>query len=827
MPHNTAMGQISIPWEVLGYMTKFLETVGLVNRVLTHKSERDLIAFLNNLVKCSKTSKDSVRNDPLIFACLQNLITRTVGYRAYDTQLLAGHYLQQSKVVELKTGEGKTLAAIFPVLANVLIGKVCHVATVNDYLAQRDREWARPIGTLLNVSMGLIQSGSSLTDRTQAYDKHVTYMNTSEVGFDQMRDTLCLTSLDQIQSTLDYIIIDEIDSVLIDSARTPLLLSGRSPTDSQLAFVADELARCLRLDEDFEVNSKQKNVFLTPSGLYLLEQLLGIRDLYETQNSPWVSRVLNSLRARLFFNPNIDYMVKNQEIILLDQITGRALPGRRWSEGLHQAVEAKEGLPVRGEPEIIASTTYQNVFSSYKSVAGMSGTVDQATDEFDQIYGLEVALLPTNRPSMTTKLPPLVYQNELNKCRAIVTECRLVQITNETPLLIATLDVEKSELISELFAYNNICHQLLNARPERASSEAEIVSQAGRRNMVTVSTNMAGRGTDILLGGNSQACLKSLERSFFFNSTFLSPFDARAHKGVRLHQQCLATGFKTPSPTPTRDLFLRKAWRFCRQPVLGCFSQFSLNIPLLSLSCSEREFVRVAGGLYVLSSEKSDSGRVDQQLIGRTGRQGDPGKFRFILSLEDKILRQVGLSGLVQRYTFSSLAEPIDNRALYGLFDQAQTKVESLFSNVRQQTFRDQTILNYYKSQVLTDRQFVVWERLAAKWILVVFASTQQREQSVSQSSLEHIWLSYDSRRALTSIWYSRDIADYLEKVLMLNVLDASWRQFQEVFIALKKGLVWRTWGRRDLLTGYIEASQQYLAYQANQYQDTIISSLD
>ncbi len=810
-------------------MTKFIETVSLVNRVLKHKTERETITLLNNLVKCH-TDTESVRGSALVFACLQNLLTRTLGYKAYDTQLLAGYYLQKSMVVELKTGEGKTLASIFPVMANVLMGKVCHIATVNDYLAQRDQEWARPIGNLLKVSMGLIQSGSSLAHRAQAYDKHVTYMNTSEVGFDQMRDTLCLNNLDQIQSTLDYILIDEIDSVLIDSARTPLLLSGQSPNDSQLAFVADELARCLRLGEDFEVDSKQKNVFLTSSGLSILEQLLGLRDLYDAQNSAWISRVLNSLRARLFFNQNIDYIIKNKEIILLDQITGRALPGRRWSEGLHQAVEAKEGLPVRGEPEIIASTTYQNVFSSYQSVAGMSGTVAQAVDEFDQIYGLKVALLPTNRPSMTTELPPLIYESELNKCRGIVTECRFVQLTDESPILIATLDIERSELISELFAYNNICHQLLNARPERAFSEAEIVSQAGRRNMVTVSTNMAGRGTDILLGGNSQACLKSLERSLWLYSTLLVPLDARTR--TNFHQHCLAVGPKRLSYPSMRDLFVRKIWRLSKQPLLGCSSQLSLNIPLLSLSCAEREFVRVAGGLYVLSSEKSDSGRVDQQLVGRTGRQGDPGTFRFILSLEDKILKQVGLTGLVQQYTLAPLAEPINNSALYSLFLQAQTKVESLFSNVRQQTFKDQTILNYYKSQMLADRQFVVWEKLVAKWILVVFSSihTHQKDGSMGlfdAPSLEHMWLSYDSRRALTSLWYSKNIAEYLEKILILNLLDTSWRQFQEVFLALKKGLVWKTWGRRDLLTGYIEASQHYLASQAKHYQETIVLSLD
>lgn len=816
--------------------SKFLETVNIANRVLAQKCDDEVLTILHNLAGFMRTKPDSMKRTALMFACLQTLITKTLGYKAYNTQLLAGYYLKDSKVVELKTGEGKTLASIFPVLVKVLMGNVCHLATVNDYLAQRDQEWARPIGNLLNVSLGLIQSGSPLSYRAQAYAKNVTYMNTSEVGFDQMRDTLCVNTIDQIQSKLDYILIDEIDSVLIDSARTPLLLSGQRRETTQQGWVevnqlwyADELVRVLRLGEDFEVNSKQKSVYLTPSGLAIIESVLGIPDIY-SQSTPWVSRILNSLKARLFYQNQIDYITKaqDQEIILLDQITGRALPGRRWSEGLHQAVEAKEGFYARGEPDIIASTTYQNVFSCYASVAGMSGTVAQAADEFDQIYGLTVALLPTNRPSMTTKLPALIYSNELTKCRGLVTECRLAQLQDESPMLVATLDIERSELISELFAYNHICHQLLNARPERAFSEAEIVSQAGRRNMVTVSTNMAGRGTDILLGGNSQACLKSLEHGFFTRPYWAAPFVTEHHDRPDFPQHCLAAGSRFRTAKASRDLFLRKIWRLSRQPLLGGLSRFSLNIPLWSLSCAEREFVRRAGGLYVLCSEKSESGRVDQQLLGRTGRQGDPGQFRFILSLEDKIVRQVGLTGTGLVDEFLQGADPLDNSALYGLFIQAQTKVESLFASVRQQTFKDQTILNYYKSQVLTDRQGVVRDKVVANWILLVFSTAYRRDGTfLDVPSLEQLWLCYDSRRALTTLWYSENIAQYLERFLLLNLLDASWRQFQEVFLALKKGLVWKNWGRRDLLTGYIDASQRYFASQAQHYQETLALSLD
>ncbi len=813
--------------------SKFLETVNIANRVLAHRSDDEVLTRLHHLAGFMRTKPDSMTRTALTFACLQTLITTTLGYKAYNTQLLAGYYLKESKVVELKTGEGKTLASIFPVLAKVLMGNVCHLATVNDYLAQRDQEWARPIGNLLKVSLGLIQSGSPLSYRAQAYSKNVTYMNTSEVGFDQMRDTLCLNTIDQIQSKLDYILIDEIDSVLIDSARTPLLLSGRGRETHEQGWrevnqlwYADELVRVLRLGQDFEVNTKQKSVYLTPSGIAMIESVLGIPDIY-AQSTPWISRILNSLKARLFYQHNIDYITKaqGQEIILLDQITGRALPGRRWSEGLHQAVEAKEGFYARLEPDIIASTTYQNVFSSYASVAGMSGTVAQAADEFDQIYGLKVALLPTNRPSMTTELPALIYSSELAKCRGLVTECRLGQLQTESPMLVATLDIERSELISELFAYNNICHQLLNARPERAFSEAEIVSQAGRRNMVTVSTNMAGRGTDILLGGNSQACLKSLEHGFFTRPYRTVPVSTGHHARSDFHNHCLAVGW---SATDGRDLFLRKIWRLSRQPFLGSLSRFSLNIPLWSLSCAEREFVRGAGGLYVLCSEKSESGRVDQQLLGRTGRQGDPGQFRFLLSLEDKILRQVGLTGTGLVDGFLQGADPLDNSALYGLFMQAQTKVESLFAGVRQQTFKDQTILNYYKSQVLTDRQGVLRDKVVANWILLVFSNAYRREGTLLDvPSLEQLWLCYDSRRSLTSLWYSDNIAQYLERFLILNLLDTSWRQFQEVFLALKKGLVWKNWGRRDLLTGYIDASQRYFASQAKHYQETLVLSLD
>lgn len=406
----------------------------------------------------------------------------------------------------------------------------------------------------------------------------------------------------------------------------------------------------------------------------------------------------------------------------------------------------------------------------------------------------------------------------------------MVQLSRESPVLIATLDIERSELISELLSYNGMPHQLLNALPERALSEAEIVSQAGRRNVVTVSTNMAGRGTDILLGGNSQACLTSLERSFFTNANALTPWLKMALNPT-YYSQCVDSGIFFPV---SRELLLRKLWRLSRQPLVGCYSLSSLNIHLLAVSCAEREFVRGAGGLCVLSSEKSDSGRVDQQLVGRTGRQGDPGEFRFILSLEDKILKQTGLTGLVQQYPMTSVVEPIQSSTLAKLFTQAQNKVDSLFASARQQTFKDQTILNYYKSQMLTDRQLVVWEKLVAKWIIMIFSRTYQQDDGLLQQTtwretpyLEHIWLFYDSRRALTSLWYSTKLSEYLEKILVLNLLDASWRQFQEVFLSLKKGLVWKTWGRRDLLTGYIEASQQYLAYQAKHYKETIVFSLE
>jgi len=459
-------------------------------------------------------SESSIINEA--FALAREACHRVLGLRHYEVQLLGGLILNEGKIAEMKTGEGKTIVALLPSFFNALYGKGTHVVTVNDYLARRDSELVGQVHRFLGLSVGLIQEGMSPSERKQNYNCDVVYLTNNELGFDYLRDNMALTTEELVQRPFFYCIIDEVDSVLIDEARTPLIISGASEAPTEKYLQTAKIAKILKRDIHYIVDEKAQNVTLNNDGVSICEQALGILDLY-SPDEPWITYLLNSLKAKELFERNKNYIVNDEnEIIIVDEFTGRTMVGRRWSEGLHQAVEAKENVPIQDESQTLASITYQNLFLLYEKLSGMTGTAKTEEAEFEKIYNLNVTQIPTHKPIKRKDFSDLIYKNQYIKWRAIAQECLEMNKIGR-PVLVGTTTIEKSELLAALLSEYQIPYRLLNARPENVESESEIVAQAGCKKAVTIATNMAGRGTDILLGGNPTALTRSLLKNFFEN----------------------------------------------------------------------------------------------------------------------------------------------------------------------------------------------------------------------------------------------------------------------------------------------------------------------
>ncbi|MGL5796200.1 MAG: preprotein translocase subunit SecA, partial [Waterburya sp.] len=452
---------------------------------------------------------------PEAFAVVREAAVRVLGMRHYDVQLLGGIVLHKGQIAEMKTGEGKTLVCTLPAYLNGLTGKGVHVVTVNDYLARRDAEWMGQVHRFLGLTVGLIQSGMSPAERKKNYACDITYTTNSELGFDYLRDNMAVSMEEVVQRPFNYCVIDEVDSVLVDEARTPLIISGQVERPTEKYLLAAQIAeKLVRQDEDYdeeantsegigdyEVDEKARNILMTDEGFAHAEELLGVEDLYDPEN-PWAHYISNAIKAKELFAKDVNYMVRNDEIVIVDEFTGRVLAGRRWSDGLHQAIEAKEEVTIQRETQTLASITYQNFFLLYPTLAGMTGTAKTEETEFEKVYKLQVTIIPTNLPSKRVDLSDVVYKKEIGKWQAVAEDCADMHEKGR-PVLVGTNSVEKSELISQLLREKGIAHNLLNAKPENVERESEIVAQAGRKTAVTIATNMAGRGTDIILGGNA------------------------------------------------------------------------------------------------------------------------------------------------------------------------------------------------------------------------------------------------------------------------------------------------------------------------------------
>jgi preprotein translocase subunit SecA len=593
---------------------------------------------------------------PEAYAVVRETAVRTLGQRHFDVQIMGGVVLHQGKIAEMKTGEGKTLVATLPAYLNALEGKGVHIVTVNDYLARRDSEWMGVIYRFLGLEVGLIQAQMPKEQRRKAYAADITYGTNNEFGFDYLRDNLEISKDRMVQRGHHYAIVDEVDSILIDEARTPLIISGAAEESARLYRQFAGVVPRLKLGEDYEVEEKTRSVMVTEEGIRKVESILGLDNLYDHVNTPLVHHLQNALKAKELYRRDRDYVVKNGQVIIVDEFTGRLMPGRRWSDGLHQAIEAKEGLKVRQENQTLATITLQNYFRMYEKLAGMTGTAATEAAEFEEIYGLEVVVIPTNKPMIREDRNDVIYKTEEAKFEAVVEDIARCYERGQ-PVLVGTISIEKSERLSKMLKKRGIPHQVLNAKYHER--EAEIVAQAGRYKAVTIATNMAGRGTDIMLGGNPEM----------------------------LARRKLA-GKEEVSEEEWREV-LEQTRRECEE---------------------EKKKVIELGGLYVLGTERHEARRIDNQLRGRSGRQGDPGCSRFYLSLEDDLMRVFAsntISSLMERFNFPD-DMPIENRVVTRAIETAQKNVEANHFEVRKNLLKYDDVMNTQREVIYGERRKIL-----------------------------------------------------------------------------------------------------------------------
>jgi preprotein translocase subunit SecA len=772
-----------------------------------------------------ETELDEILPEP--FAVCREAARRTLGMRHFDVQLIGGMVLHTGKIAEMATGEGKTLVATLPAYLNALTGEGVHIVTVNDYLARRDAQWMGPVYHALGLSVGVIQHEASFLydpayvtpdvrmlalrpcTRPEAYLADITYGTNNEFGFDYLRDNMRFTREEMVQRALNYAIVDEVDSILIDEARTPLIISGPAEESTELYYKIDRIIPKLRRaativegklseveeqkDGDYIVDEKSKAVALTEQGIASCERLLGVDNLYDPQHIDALHHVQQALRAHALFRKDVDYVINDGQVIIVDEFTGRMMPGRRWSDGLHQAVEAKEAVRIERENQTLATITFQNYFRMYKKLAGMTGTAETEAEEFAKIYKLDVTVVPTNRTLIRLNNPDVVYKTEREKFNAVVDDILKCHERGQ-PVLVGTVSIEKSEQLSKLLKKRGVRHEVLNAKYH--DREAEIVAQAGREGAVTIATNMAGRGTDILLGGNPDFLSKEVLRK-----RGLDPATA---------------------PTEARATALDEARRIT-QP--------------------EHERVVGHGGLHIVGTERHESRRIDNQLRGRSGRQGDPGSSRFYLSLEDDLLRIFGsqrIQRIMDRLGMEE-GEPIEHKLVTRAIATAQKRVENHNFEIRKHLLEYDDVMNKQREIVYgMRRQILEGESQAetvAEWIDDLVAATldnyapeaahpedwdlaglgealfrqfdlrvpaAQYQEVVSRDGLEElVGGATRERYAERERELGADLLRALERHEMLIVIDAQWKDHLLSIDHLKEGIGLRGYGQRDPLTEY------------------------
>ena len=840
-------------------LTKYDQIVNQINALekefnnLTDTQLRDYTTQLKVDLRNGVKSNDQITTEA--FALVREATTRVLGLRHFDVQLVGGLILNEGKIAEMKTGEGKTLVALLPTFLNALSGQGVHVVTVNDYLARRDAESVGQVHTFLGLSVGLIQEDMEFEERKKNYARDVIYVTNNELGFDYLRDNMAFTVDEIVQRPFFYCVVDEVDAILIDEARTPLIISGPSKAPTQKYLRTTKLVDTLRKDIHYSVDEKNQNATLLEEGLAFCEQALGTSDLYNVED-PWIPYILNSVKAKELFVRNTHYIANEEnEIIIVDEFTGRTMVGRRWSDGLHQAVEAKEGLPIQDESQTLASITYQNLFLLYSKLSGMTGTAKTEEVEFEKIYNLQVLPVPTNRSIQRKDFPDLIYKNQYLKWQAIANEC-LEMYNLGRPVLVGTTTIEKSELLAALLTEYQLPYRLLNARPENIESESEIIAQAGCKNAITIATNMAGRGTDIVLGGNPKSLTLSRFQKFISYSKSLIVADQ-----VELSVDELSTLSKLfkdiqfPDYIYTYDQALQYLEANPDLPVQLSEELKSNYIRIYesdkNIAVADRSIVQNLGGLHVIGTERHESRRIDNQLRGRSGRQGDPGSSRFFLSLEDKLLRIFGgdkISGLMQNIGLQE-SVPIQSTFLNQSLESAQKKVEAYYFDIRKKLFEYDQALNTQRNGVYIERRRILEIDSLRDWIIeyaerslydVVFfmgitqngllkTSILQKVQNLlgtpflfqpkqldSQEEVRFIaylqqqfQISYDLKEAEMKL-IEPGLLRELERSFLLQQIDFSWKEHLQKISALRDAVGWRAYGQKDPLTEYKQEAYNF-----------------
>lgn len=889
--------------------------------------------FRKQIEKTGTLEKQRLVLDELLpeaFAVVREAGKRVLGMRHFDVQLIGGMVLHEGQIGEMKTGEGKTLVATLPSYLNALTGRGVHVVTVNDYLARRDAEWMGQVHRFLGLSVGLIQQDMSPAERRRNYACDITYATNSELGFDYLRDNMATDLSEVVQREFQYCVIDEVDSILIDEARTPLIISGQveRPQEKyqQAAEVAADLERAAEQGKDgidpegdYEVDEKQRSCTLTDEGFAKAEQILQVSDLFDPAD-PWAHYITNALKAKELFTRDVNYIVRDGEAVIVDEFTGRVMPGRRWSDGQHQAIEAKEELAIQPETQTLASITYQNFFLLYPRLAGMTGTAKTEEVEFEKTYKLETSVIPTNQPIARADWVDQVYKTESGKWRAVANETAEIHKQGR-PVLVGTTSVEKSELLSSLLAEQEIPHNLLNAKPENVEREAEIVAQAGRAGAVTIATNMAGRGTDIILGGNSDYMARLKLREVLLprlvrpedghrppvplqrNNESSGGFAAKAVASSGPHGNALsearAIGSLYPcSLTEETDQSLAelarelvKTWGDRALSVIELEDRIStaaekaptddpqiaaLRQAIVGVKCEydvvvtqEEVRVREAGGLHVIGTERHESRRVDNQLRGRAGRQGDLGSTRFFLSLEDNLLRIFGGERVASLMNAFRVEEdmPIESGMLTRSLEGAQKKVETYYYDIRKQVFEYDEVMNNQRRAVYSERRRVLeghglkkqvigygertmddiveayvnpdlppeeWDldQLVQKVQQFVYLLEDLKPEQLNGLSMEELksFLQEQLRNAYDikegQIEQQRPgLMKEAERFFILQQIDTLWREHLQAMDALRESVGLRGYGQKDPLIEYKnEGYDMFLEMMANMRRNVIYS---
>jgi preprotein translocase subunit SecA len=742
---------------------------------------------------------------PEAFALVREAARRTIGQRHYDVQLMGGIVLHRGDIAEMKTGEGKTLVATLPAYLNALTGRGVHVVTVNDYLAKRDSEWMGGIYRFLGLDVGLIQASMTPAQRRPAYAADITYGTNNEFGFDYLRDNMAMRLEDTVQRGHHYAIVDEVDSILIDEARTPLIISGMVADTAKWYQTFARIAPRLKRDEDYEVDEAKHQVAVTESGVAKVEQMLGIDNLYDHVNTMLVHHLHNALRAKELYKRDVQYVVVDGEVKIVDEFTGRILEGRRYSEGLHQAIEAKEGVRIKEENQTLATITIQNYFKMYEKLAGMTGTAKTQLTEFEETYKLGVVEIPTNRPMIRVDRQDQIYKTADEKWAAVADDIAERHAKGQ-PVLVGTVSIEKSEHLSKILDRRGIPHNVLNAKHHE--KEAQIVAQAGRKGAVTVATNMAGRGVDILLGGNPE---------------YLARQDMAA-KGFDNDRYLLFE----------MDEQERAAYEAEYRPLLAKHKE---------RTDAEHDEVVALGGLYVLGTERHESRRIDNQLRGRSGRQGDPGESLFYLSLEDDLMRMFAsdrVASIMERLKWPE-GEPIEAKMVTRAVENAQKQIEERNYEIRKNVLKYDEVMNGQREVIYAERRKIlegqdlreqclgfveeVVRDVVATWCPAdVFPEEWDRDQLVTALA-EYVPVA-SSPEGLASIEDADELQDRLveearrayeqkeasvgpqlmremERVILLNILDTKWREHLYEMDYLQEGIHLRAYAQRDPLTEY------------------------